>query len=206
MPEGYGSHRDYMSRVAPGANARQEAIEEALRAAFAEFIETREVEVILFSNIGVLDLASAISQTYDRVEIIAVDDGSTDDTRRILESYGERVRVVRSEHRGAAAARNIGAEAAQGDLLQFLDADDVLDERKLAVQLRGLGSHDGVIRYCDEITVDAGDGRILRRYSPDLEGDDPVPMLITRLHRLASSTVRWAAICWACAVCGWPSS
>ncbi len=124
-------------------------------------------------------LASAISQTYDRVEIIAVDDGSTDDTLRILESYGERVRVVKTAHRGAAAARNIGAESAQGDLLQFLDADDVLDERKLAVQLRGLGSHDGVIRYCDEITVDASDGRILRRYSPDLEGDDPVPMLIS---------------------------
>jgi len=60
MPDGYGSHADYMSWVADDAKARQKAIEEALRDAFAEFIETRQVEVIVFSNVSVLDLAKAV--------------------------------------------------------------------------------------------------------------------------------------------------
>lgn len=60
MRDGYCSHSDYMSWVAEDARARQEAIEKALRDAFADFIETRQVEVIVFSNISVLDLAKAI--------------------------------------------------------------------------------------------------------------------------------------------------
>lgn len=60
MPDGYGSHADYMSWVADDAKVRQEAIEKALRDAFAGFIETRQVEVIVFSNVSVLDLAKAI--------------------------------------------------------------------------------------------------------------------------------------------------
>ena len=60
MPDGYGSHADYMSWVADDAKVRQEAIEKALRDAFADFIETRQVEVIVFSNVSVLDLAKAI--------------------------------------------------------------------------------------------------------------------------------------------------
>jgi len=62
MPDGYDSHADYMSWVGEDANARQEAIEKALRDAFADFIETRQVEVIVFSNVSVIDLANAIMQ------------------------------------------------------------------------------------------------------------------------------------------------
>lgn len=60
MPDGYGSHADYMSWVADDANTRQKVIEKALRDAFANFIETRKVEVITFSNVSVFDLANAI--------------------------------------------------------------------------------------------------------------------------------------------------
>ena len=60
MPDGYGSHADYMSWVSDDAKARQEAIEKALREAFADFIETRQVEVIVFLNVSVIDLTKAI--------------------------------------------------------------------------------------------------------------------------------------------------
>jgi len=60
MPDGYGSHADYMSWVTDDAKMRQQAIEKALREAFADFIETRKVEIIVFSNVSVLDLAKAV--------------------------------------------------------------------------------------------------------------------------------------------------
>ena len=60
MADGYGSHADYMSWVEADAAARQKAIEQALREAFSDFIETRQVEVIVFSNVSALDLGRAI--------------------------------------------------------------------------------------------------------------------------------------------------
>lgn len=60
MPEGYESHADYMGWVKDDADSRQEVIEDALRKAFPNFIEKREVEVIIFSNMRAFDLAKAI--------------------------------------------------------------------------------------------------------------------------------------------------
>jgi glycosyltransferase involved in cell wall biosynthesis len=68
-------------------------------------------------------------------EIIAIADGSTDDTLDLLASYGNRIRVVRQQNQGFSAARNTGAGLATGDLLAFLDADDVwLPKKKLERQ------------------------------------------------------------------------
>ena len=70
---------------------------------------------------------SALAQTLPGVEVIVVDDGSTDDTQALVrERWGARVRYLRQEHRGLAAARNTGIAQARGDLLIFLDADDEL--------------------------------------------------------------------------------
>jgi len=60
VPEGYDSHADYMSWVNERAEERQAAVEEALRRAFAPFVESRTVDVIVFANVGVMDLARAI--------------------------------------------------------------------------------------------------------------------------------------------------
>lgn len=60
MPEGYGTHADYMSWVKDDACSRQESVENTLTTAFAKFIEKREVEVVLFSSMTALDLATAI--------------------------------------------------------------------------------------------------------------------------------------------------
>jgi glycosyltransferase involved in cell wall biosynthesis len=68
---------------------------------------------------------SALGQTWRHSEIIMVDDGSTDDSREIISSYGESIVPVLQENRGQAAAFNAGFLASRGDILCFLDSDDV---------------------------------------------------------------------------------
>lgn len=80
-------------------------------------------------------IASILAQTRPPLEIIVVDDGSTDRTVQLAQSFGEAVCLVRQEHRGVSAARNHGARVAQGELLAFLDADDLYLPQKLAQQL-----------------------------------------------------------------------
>ena len=69
-------------------------------------------------------IESILAQTYGYYEIIAIDDGSTDDTRQKLESYGDRLRYVFQRNQGSAAARNAGIKLSRGELIAFLDADD----------------------------------------------------------------------------------
>ncbi len=60
MPDGYGTHRDYIGRIDQQVRSRQQEVETALKDAFANFLETRSVDVVIFSNVGVMDLANAI--------------------------------------------------------------------------------------------------------------------------------------------------
>src|SRR4051812_49232056 len=77
-------------------------------------------------------LASVLSQDFTDVEAIVCDDGSTDGSRDVARGLGARVRVVAQDHRGAAAARNLGVSHARGELLAFLDADDLWTPGRLA--------------------------------------------------------------------------
>ena len=69
---------------------------------------------------------SALDQTYSNVEVIVVDDGSTDDSRRIIAGYGKRIVTVSKENGGQASACNVGFQASKGEIVIFLDADDML--------------------------------------------------------------------------------
>ena len=78
---------------------------------------------------------SVLDQTYSTVEIIIVDDGSTDGTATVARSLGETVRYLHQANQGPAAARNRGIEHAQGSLIAFADADDLWPAEKLDLQL-----------------------------------------------------------------------
>ena len=84
---------------------------------------------------------SVLDQSCGAVELIVVDDGSTDGTMVRLGPYRDRVRLVRRDHGGASAARNHGARLARGEWLAFLDADDFWYPHKLSEQLDLVARH-----------------------------------------------------------------
>ncbi|XOV91153.1 MAG: glycosyltransferase family 2 protein [Bacteroidota bacterium] len=97
---------------------------------------------------------SALNQTGVTVEIIVVDDGSTDGSREILESYGARIRTFYQENKGAPAARNLGWKNANAEYIKFLDSDDVLENDCCQKQIRNMNSKSeipfGDVKYIND--------------------------------------------------------
>ena len=83
---------------------------------------------------------SVLSQTYERYELIVVDDGSTDDTEKRLSQY-DKITVIIQQNRGVSAARNRGIASSKGDLIAFLDSDDLWLPGKLSTQVNFFMRH-----------------------------------------------------------------
>ncbi|MDQ3823987.1 MAG: glycosyltransferase family 2 protein [Actinomycetota bacterium] len=123
-------------------------------------------------------LESVFAQTYEgEVEVLVVDDGSTDDTPDVLARYGDRIRVVRQENGGRSAARNTAVREARAPFLSFLDSDDRWLSDKLARQLPVLEADDRV-------------GMVHGHVDLIDEADRPLPDETARHHRLFSDAHR----------------
>lgn len=98
---------------------------------------------------------SVLAQTYDDFELIVVDDASKDGTRAVLERYRDhpKVRLILSDvNRGGSGARNLGIEAARGEMIGFQDSDDVWLTHKLAAQVAALDANPQAgLCYCASI-------------------------------------------------------
>jgi glycosyltransferase involved in cell wall biosynthesis len=105
-------------------------------------------------------IESVLAQTHEPVELIVVDDGSTDESGAVAESYGPRVRCIHQERGGMAAARNRAVEAASGEFFAFLDADDRFPVDKLERQLAA---------FEQDPELDVVYGHVTEFLTPDLD-------------------------------------
>lgn len=109
---------------------------------------------------------SALAQTYPDIEVIVVDDGSTDDSRAVIASYGDRITPVLKENGGQASACNAGFAASHGEIVIFLDSDDLLLSTAAETAMEQLRDHRVVKAHWQSWEID-GVGRDLNRLRPE---------------------------------------
>lgn len=117
---------------------------------------------------------SVLSQTYSNFELIVVDDGSTDNSRSIIESYSGESRVCFQpvNHLGQPGAKNAGIELARGSLIAFLDADDLWHPEKLAKQVAVFNRDPNVgVVYSRRTLIDENDRQLAYAQPPLYRGD-----------------------------------
>ncbi len=102
---------------------------------------------------------SALAQTYPAIEVIVIDDGSTDDSASIIASYGNKITAIFKENGGQCSCFNRAFTSSKGDAIVFLDADDTLLENAVALHVAGL-EKPGVVKSCGYLQVTDGDGRL----------------------------------------------
>jgi glycosyltransferase involved in cell wall biosynthesis len=123
-------------------------------------------------------IESALAQTWPEKEVIVVDDGSPDDSRRIVRSFGDRVRWETGPNRGGNAARNRLLDLARGEWVQYLDADDYLLPDKVARQMDSIATNPRTDVVFGPITLEHWSEKETRReLRPIAEPHDPWTLL-----------------------------
>ena len=99
------------------------------------------------ADLTVKTVESVLSQTYENIEIIVVDDGSTDDTKSKIENFGDKVHYIYKQNGGACSARNVGIKQATGDFISLIDCDDIFYPEKIVQSVECLNNNSDFIIY-----------------------------------------------------------
>jgi glycosyltransferase involved in cell wall biosynthesis len=140
-------------------------------------------------------IQSVLAQTFASFELIIVDDGSTDNTQQIMEQYlvDTRVRYCRTENRGQPAAKNLGISLSRGQLIAFLDGDDIWMPNKLTRQIPLFETHPKVgVVFCQRHTIDPAGRTIATPPRCAYRGDVLAEIFRDNFITFSSSVVRRA--------------
>jgi glycosyltransferase involved in cell wall biosynthesis len=126
-------------------------------------------------------LRTALDQSFTNLEVVVIDDGSKDETGEVvrrLASHDPRLRLVVQANRGLAGARNRGVLESQGELIAFLDHDDLWHREKIAAQVEALDAHgDAAVASCHSALIDENHACLGWRYGGNANGDVYAEML-----------------------------
>ena len=114
-------------------------------------------------------ISSVLSQSHTETECIVVNNGSTDDSLKILHQFRSRITIIDQENRGQSGARNAGLDIARGDFIAFLDADDYWSEQKIEFQLKLLNNETELV-YCGISKFDDDSRKEIVRIGPKFKG------------------------------------
>jgi glycosyltransferase involved in cell wall biosynthesis len=134
-------------------------------------------------------LESVFAQTYPILEIIVVDDGSSDETKKVIAQYLNRIKYIEVKHQGVSSARNVGIQLARGDWVAFLDADDMWYPEKIQKQVHLITPDVGFI-FCWKHEFLNGEVHILRIVEYDkLCCINPLLAILTRFFASPSTVI-----------------
>ena len=116
---------------------------------------------------------SVLAQDYPNIELIIIDDGSKDNTQKLLKAYKDKIIVLRQENKGVSAARNAGIKKSNGVFIALLDSDDAWDKKKISCQVEFFQCNpEAMICQTEEIWIRNG-----RRVNPKAKHKKPSGMI-----------------------------
>jgi len=119
-------------------------------------------------------LNSILSQTYKNLELIVIDDGSTDDTRQLIEQFNGNIRYYYQENHGVSNARNHGIRKVQGEFIAFADSDDTWSPNKIEQQLAFFNRHPAIGLCFTDALIKKKNGKVKEKYQVIGHNDDAV--------------------------------
>lgn len=140
-------------------------------------------------------IESIIDQTYSNLEIILIDDGSTDNSGKICDKYAvndERIKIIHKENSGVSKARNLGINSAHGEYISFVDSDDYVDKdyiRDMFLQVKQDGTQ---LSICN-MMIDKN-GKYSVRYSYDLNGVYSSEEILKKILNFEMTSSAWGKL------------